>query len=177
MNAQNLCRNPLKEGNTWVCLPYIQLTKYLEWRDIRTYQDRLCLWETGWRQYASSNRYKLDISISSKGKLLLSALRLPEHLPPLADINALISTSTLPDTFTVWCFSTEQLYVHQCSYTKAYVQLKDVSRYCSKLLKTFWITTTVIFQLVLMVHIASMCKLHQNVKLTMQAEVVNGWRK
>jgi hypothetical protein len=60
-------------------------------------------------EYVNSNRYKLDSSISSKGKLLLSALRLPDHLPPLADINALISTSTLPDTFMVWCFSTEKL--------------------------------------------------------------------
>jgi len=74
----------------------------------------------------NSNRYKLDSSISSKGKVLLSALRLPDHLPPHADINTLISTSTLPDTFMVWCSSTEQLYVCRCSCTKACVQFKDV---------------------------------------------------
>jgi len=70
-------------------------------------------------EYVNSNRYKLDSSISSKGKLLLSALRLPDHLLPHADMNALICTSTLPDTFMVWCFSTRQLYVYQCSCTKA----------------------------------------------------------
>jgi len=64
------------------------------------------------KEYVNSNRYKLDSSISSKGKLLLSVLRLPDHLPPHVDISALISTSTLPDTFMVWCLSAEQLYVY-----------------------------------------------------------------
>ena len=142
MNAQNLCRNPLKEGNTWVWLLYIQLAKYLEWRDIRTYPGQttsLRNWvET---EYVNSNRYKLDSSISSKGRLLLSALRLPDHLLLHADINALVSNSTLPDTFMVWCFSTEQLCLPMQLHQSLCTIERHVPRYGSKLLKTLWITT------------------------------------